>query len=1335
MSEYQYLFNETSVNASLYQFNQDAKTNDVLCSEDDQGTFIWRPLSTLGLVTSILGTADQVLANGSSTVAQTGNVVLSLPQSLATTSSPTFNVLSAAQVIAAIGDFTTLNSTTGNITTVNSTNTNSTNAALTNITSSSIVMSGGIIPDVTNSHSLGNGVRIWDNIFVKNIIATGNASLSTTNSTAKFAVYNSAVDAIFKVDTTNSRVETQDLIPRAANYQLGSYNNSWYITWSEIYQSFAGGASVPSYSWKLDNSTGLYNPAASTIGISTAGVKRITIDTAALITNVNILPEVDNVTNLGSSSKTYANIYANNIVTGSLSTGNIIPALNSTYTLGTNLLRWLNVYADTITATNIGGSLTTPVQTAITSVGILTGLQVNGSVGINTAPSTTLHVKGTTTTNCLLFLEPSAWAGGSYSTIQFGDTNHYIKGEYGVGVTVYSADAIKFDGNNVSCRSVLPLNNNTWNVGGVGNVFANIYATNLYGSHTGDIVLPDGSAGTPSLRFTNSLNMGLYRISNNRLGLSCNSTNVFDIQTSLTTISSNLVVTSRLGIDDTTNSTRFGYISGSLTAGTQNTFLGYAAGNSLTGNTNTILGAVAAYSLNGADNIAVGNLAMYDLRFANRCISIGKNSMRSAASSYADDCIAIGDGSLYNILGSSGTHVSNLIGIGTSAFSAATTAFNSVAIGYSAGSQNKSGNNNYFIGYECGRGTGATNASSSNTAIGLRALYSITTNGDYNVAFGNLAGYSITTGSHNICIGSNAGNGTTTSVGNISIGQAALYTSSTASWCIAIGYESFRNTTNSDNTGVGARSGSQITSGGQNSAFGSHSLYNATTSNYCTAIGYNALYGSLTAGVNSASSCTAVGYQCLYSFKSGAEQNTAVGFRAGYNITTGDRNCAFGNEALYSQTTPTGNCAFGNSSLRANVTGTGLTAFGYQAGYANTANGNSFFGWNAAIALTTGDSNCLFGYQVGYASTTATNNCYFGYEAAKNLTTGSTNIAIGTQALFGNTGANAASNNIAIGYQTLYTVNSTAADNIAIGTWNSKLLTTGGQNTSMGVNALTACTTGSRNVAIGYESSISLTTLSDNVAVGHQSCKLLTSGSYCTAVGNQALATLTSNSYCTAMGYYSLQLATGEKNTAYGSYSGNNTTTGDNNVFIGYNARNDTAARSDCIVIGTNTVNRLALDGTITIGFGGVTYNHCFIDGIFAQYCDPGTAQQIYCDFDGRIGTAPSIEAMKQNIHDMGDYSQKIHDLRPVLFNMRQGDTERQHWGLIAEEVEKVFPELARYDKEGKLNTVAYHELASMMLNEIQKLKKSELEYKKRVHDLESIVLNLDERLSAIEVR
>ncbi len=262
--------------------------------------------------------------------------------------------------------------------------------------------------------------------------------------------------------------------------------------------------------------------------------------------------------------------------------------------------------------------------------------------------------------------------------------------------------------------------------------------------------------------------------------------------------------------------------------------------------------------------------------------------------------------------------------------------------------------------------------------------------------------------------------------------------------------------------------------------------------------------------------------------------------------------------------------------------------------------------------------------------------------------------------------------------------NTTSASNVntAIGEDALQANTTGSQNTAVGSGALQANTEGGLNTAIGLNSLYSNTTGADNTASGVGALLLNTSGGDNTADGSDALFANTGDNN-TAVGTDTLaQNTSGNSNIAIGGGAGNNLTTGDNNIDIG---NRGIAAEANTIRIGTQ--------GTQT---------STFIAGIF------GTpkikkACEVVVESTGLLGCVKSSARYKRDIRDMGDASDKLMKLRPVTFQYKEDSDGIHQYGLIAEEVEKVYPELVVDGIDGKAETVEYQVLPAMILNEVQK--------------------------------
>lgn len=240
---------------------------------------------------------------------------------------------------------------------------------------------------------------------------------------------------------------------------------------------------------------------------------------------------------------------------------------------------------------------------------------------------------------------------------------------------------------------------------------------------------------------------------------------------------------------------------------------------------------------------------------------------------------------------------------------------------------------------------------------------------------------------------------------------------------------------------------------------------------------------------------------------------------------------------------------------------------------------------------------------------------------------------------------------------------------------------------------------GKNNTASGYGSLANNTTGFYNTASGYQSLLLNTTGTNNTASGYWSLSNNTTGSRNTASGMASLlNNATGSWNTASGYASLLFNTTGYQNIALGYNAGHYLTTGSYNIDIGNQGV---AAEGN-TIRIGDSNQTRTFISGIRSVTTGSQNAIAVLIDSNGQLGTASSSRRFKKDIRDMGEVSSRLLELRPVSFRYI-GQSEGVHFGLIAEEVERVMPELVVRDATGQPETVAYHELPAMLLNELQK--------------------------------
>lgn len=242
------------------------------------------------------------------------------------------------------------------------------------------------------------------------------------------------------------------------------------------------------------------------------------------------------------------------------------------------------------------------------------------------------------------------------------------------------------------------------------------------------------------------------------------------------------------------------------------------------------------------------------------------------------------------------------------------------------------------------------------------------------------------------------------------------------------------------------------------------------------------------------------------------------------------------------------------------------------------------------------------------------------------------------------------------------------------------------------------------NVALGTNALSSITTANRNVAIGYNAMALSSTTVQTVAVGSGALASILGGSGLTAVGYNALNLCTGSGNVALGALAGASLLTGLSNIIIGYAAGSSyvgaessnicighvgVAAESNCLRIGTD-------------GGGAGQQNACYIAGIYAAAVG-GVNAAVLIDNAFKLGTAVSSRRFKDNIQDMGDESSPIMSMRPVTFTLKSDDKHTKQFGLIAEEVEPLLPELVLMDKENKPFSVRYHDLPVLLLNEFQK--------------------------------
>ncbi len=318
-------------------------------------------------------------------------------------------------------------------------------------------------------------------------------------------------------------------------------------------------------------------------------------------------------------------------------------------------------------------------------------------------------------------------------------------------------------------------------------------------------------------------------------------------------------------------------------------------------------------------------------------------------------------------------------------------------------------------------------------------------------------------------------------------------------------------------------------------------------------------------------------------------------------------------------------------------------------------------------------SNTQLGTNALHSNTTGIENTAIGADSLYSNNSGVFNAATGFESLYSNTGGYS---NAGFGSFTLF-ANTIGVGNTATGTAANKNNTTGNFNTSSGADALYDNTVGNNNTAFGFHTLLLNTTGTNNTALGFE------------ALGNATKAS---------------------GNVGLGHNAGFNLTTGSNNVDI---ANLGTATDSNTIRIGTQ--------GTQTKAFiAGI--NNSLVMG-----------NPVVISNTGQLGVVMSSARFKRDISNMGAASDGLLKLRPVTFRYKNDPAAVRRYGLVAEEVARVYPELVARSPDGKVETVNYLTLTSMLLNELQKRtvenRRQAAQLAIQAHDLAS----LEQRLSSLE--
>jgi hypothetical protein len=350
----------------------------------------------------------------------------------------------------------------------------------------------------------------------------------------------------------------------------------------------------------------------------------------------------------------------------------------------------------------------------------------------------------------------------------------------------------------------------------------------------------------------------------------------------------------------------------------------------------------------------------------------------------------------------------------------------------------------------------------------------------------------------------------------------------------------------------------------------------------------------------------------------------------------------------------------------------------------NAGNNNTAVGWSSLRSNVSGVWNTALGSGTLF-SNTGDGNTAIGGAALFSNTTGDYNTAAGLLALFYNT---VGVYNTALGASTLQSnhqgISNTAAGYQALYVNDSSGTGLGSFNSAFGAFALTNNSNGEANSAFGTGAMEFNQTGLDNVAVGTDALSSNIIGSGNTAIGTDAL-----------------ESSHGSSNVALGAFAGINQTTGSGNVYIG-------------------------------AGISGVAgeSNACYIASIFGETTASGVP--VLINSNNKLGTTTSSKRFKEEIKPMNEASEALFALKPVSFRYKKqiDPTGTSQFGLVAEEVETVNPDLVVRDKEGKPYSVRYDQVNAMLLNEFLKEHRAFVEEQSKVQKLEAALAAVNARLN-----
>ncbi len=588
---------------------------------------------------------------------------------------------------------------------------------------------------------------------------------------------------------------------------------------------------------------------------------------------------------------------------------------------------------------------------------------------------------------------------------------------------------------------------------------------------------------------------------------------------------------------------------------------------------------------------------------------------------------------------------------------------------------------NTFYGYQAGNANGSA---IHNTAVGYQAFLS-NTSGNNNTAIGTLAANANTSGGENTAMGYGASYINTVGSGNTTYGFYSMYNNVAGSFGTAVGYQAMLYANNTTTPFING-----------NSAFG-----------------YEAMKGSTTPSANTGNFNNALGYRSLWNNSTGGS-NTALGATAMFSNTSGGGNTAIGNGALYLNAGGDQNTAIGVNALQASTSGLQNTALGVNSLYTNaTGNYNTAIGSNAGYSLTAGSNNVFLGYQAGY-NETGSNKLYIANSSSNppllygDFSTG--RIGIGTitpgEKLEVNGNIQLTTGGI------VQAAPSTSGSSYSITLrGGDPYVPVGGSGGSVNITATNNMPSGGSGYGnLGTSGAINLTAGSGynsggghiNITAGQTSCWALASNSHADVniQGGQNLVAADAASI-NVQGGGTVGVGCPTANANGGNLilkSGIGTGTGTQGTIqlLNGNVGIGTSAPSSKLEVCGNTriIGTLNVSSTVTSSSGI---------------------------------TCPSDIRYKKNIVPLDNPIEKLMQVNAVQYNWRKEEfpnmnfNDKPQTGFIAQELEKVFPEMVFTDEAG-YKSVDYSRLTPLLVETIKEQQKEIKAISARLTEVEKLL-------------